>query len=185
MSPRGAQRAPLEPLLQVQQRRVDRAVAQVRDANQRVLERQREREAARERWRHAEAARRREMTALERRSVSDREADAAPSGEDLDAPALLAHQLAQASSALDWCRARVEEARKALETAALDVTHAQAALAETRRQYGQQRARHEALFTLARARRQEEGRAQLRNEECAIEDLLNARLTEARRGSRP
>jgi hypothetical protein len=184
LSARGAHRAPVEPLLKVQQRRVDRAIAQLRDANQRILERRRGRDTARERWRRAEAARRREIAALARRSaLPERQAVTAPTGEDRDAPALLALHLAQASSALEWWRARVAEESQALQSAELDLAHAQAALEDARRVYGQERARHQALLTLAQARRHEHSRTRLRSEECAIEDLLHARFTAARGGS--
>ncbi len=152
----------IEPLLKVQQRRVEKEMANLRVSNQHVLESQLARDAAYSRLCAAQAERQREL-----RKMADMAAGAVAS--------VRVGDLARTASSLDWWRLRLEQEKKLLEAAELELIRARSALAEAKLSYRREHARQEGLHKLAEERRRELAQKQLRAQELEVEDVLQRR----------
>jgi chromosome segregation ATPase len=139
----------LEALLTVQERRIDRAMSELRSRNDALRRALAERATRRDRWQETEDGRRLELS----RRV------------EMTRHSLLAVQLAAAGKRLEWWRARSEEHRKELEAAEAALLQAEAEAARARMEYEKAHAKHTGLLKLLDEERRIEARTRERIEE--------------------
>ena len=138
----------LEALLTVQERRVDRALTELKACNEALQRAQMERETRRERWQEAESGRRRELS----RHV------------EITRKSLSAAELAAAGKRLDWWRMRSEDQSKELAAAEAASLQAESAAGRARIEYRKAHAKHEGLVKLLDEQQRAQARTRLRLE---------------------
>ena len=161
-----AVRNPVDPLLAVQRRRVDRAMREVQSRNEALRRAESDRSQAQARWLEA-----REGVGRERRDQSRALAERMGG-------TVTGSELVTAAGRIEWWHRLVEERSKLLEAAGTAVAEAQAASAAARRVYLDTSARYEAVQKLADERRYASVQARSRMEERAIDDLIASRTAE-------
>jgi hypothetical protein len=150
----------LAPLMAVQKRRVEQAMAEVRARNERFRQAASERNAAYQRWEEGRAASLHEQQS-QVLSISDHR------GQGIGAAGL-----AVGAQRREWWRMRTEEDGKALAAAEQQLAKARAAADEVQVHYRRARAREEALATLEAQWRSARAVKSARAEERIVEDLL-------------
>ncbi len=156
--------SPVEPLLLVQERRVDQAMAAVTACNLRLREAQRKHDEAHASWVEAETQAR---AALDRRA----RVVAGHLGQALSPADLLG-----AVRSLEWSRACAAQRAVQLEAARAAMIQAEENANQARRVYRQADARRQALLNLAEEQRKADLQKSLRIQENEIEDRASAEL---------
>jgi hypothetical protein len=172
----------LAPLMAVQKRRVEQAMAEVRARNEKFRQRESERDAAYQRWEEGRAASRQEqevqvqsisdLSTSFQRSAKGLSANGTGIGGDPQGRGLCAAGLVVGAQRREWWRIRIEEYWKTLAAAEQELAKARAAAAEAQLLYRRARAREDALATLAANWRSAQAVKSERAEEQIVEDLL-------------
>jgi flagellar biosynthesis chaperone FliJ len=159
-----AARNPIDPLLAVQRRRVDRAMMEVQSRNEQLRQAESDRNRANALWLEARAGLDRERR--ERSRVLAERMGARISGSDL----------VTAAARIEWWRAHVEERKRLLDSTESALRQAQTAAATARRHYMEMHAKYQAVQKLAEERRSTYARARARMEEHATDELIANRF---------
>jgi hypothetical protein len=146
--------ARVKSLLVVHQRRVDRALAELRHCNEQLRRAESERANQHERLRHTQA---------QRQCALSRQSEVIGGG---SRRALSATDLVAACNALEWWSARVEEQKSELAAAEATVLKAQTDAAQARLRYQGLEARQRGLVRLLDERQRALARAHARIEDC-------------------
>ena len=147
----------LDSLLIVQQRRVDKALAELTACNEQQRRAELDRAARQERW---------EATEAQRLAEINRQAEVIA---DSSSHVIPAAELAAAGRRLQWWRTRAEEQKQELETAQVALLQATTAAMQARLRYRRAQARREGLAKLIEQRQMALARESLRLEESDTE----------------
>ena len=147
----------LDSLLIVQQRRVDKALAEFTACNEQQRRAELDRAARQERW---------EATEAQRLAEIDRQAAVIA---DTSSHITSASELAAAGRRLQWWRTRSEEQKQEIKTAQAALLQARTAAMQARLHYRRAQARHAGLTQLIEQRQVALARENLRLEESDTE----------------
>jgi len=160
----------LAPLVEVQERRVEAAMNEVRARNEAVRQRESLRQAAYKRLEEAFKACQQERQA-EYESLAERQ------GQTVAAAGLV-----RIDSRREWWIQRLGEYWREFQEAEQELSKAQAEAAQAQQAYRRALAREEALAKLEANWRTEQEVKSQRAEEQVVEDLLGSRFSSSRRG---
>lgn len=155
---------PLQSLLLAQSRRVERALAEIVAANQRIHQRQADLLQAQRLLDAARQARR-----LLQQTLSQNIAGRVSEG---GGGTLSAGELIAPAQRLGWLQDRVEECGKARAAASAALDEAQTVAAQARAIYRRVQAKYDGLMTHQERWRQQRTTQRLRSEEAGMDDLL-------------
>jgi hypothetical protein len=152
--------ATLEPLLVVQERRLEQAMVEVKARNEVLRLKQAARDSAHERWSNADTACR-EYKRAQARAV-----------EEQLMRGVAAAGFVAASTRSEWLRVRAEELQVQLQAAQAELQQAEAAAAEAQGHYRRELAKRDALEKLAAEAQRERTQRHWRIEEYESDDRV-------------
>jgi len=150
----------IEPLLVVQERRLEQAMVQVKAANEMLRKKKAERDAAQDRWSTADTTHRQFKRAT------------AQAVEEHLRQGVTAVDFVTASARAEWLRARAEELHTQLEAAAVELKKAEAVAAAAQGHYRRELAKRDALNKLAAEAERERTQKTWRTEEFETDDRV-------------
>jgi hypothetical protein len=150
----------IEPLLVVQERRLEQAMVQVRAANELLRKTKTERDAAQLRWSSADTTHR-EFKRAQAEAVDDHLMRG-----------VTAVDFVTASTRAEWLRVRAGELHVVLEAAQVELKKAEAVAAAAQGQYRRELAKRDALNKIAAEQQRERAQKSSRVEEYETDDRV-------------